>query len=60
VHHVSAPRPDLILKPGQLEDFETLVKSINEFWLKNVKLPKSPQHAKSKYFRRKARTDSKT
>lgn len=26
-------------KPSQLEDFESLVKSINDFWLTKVKLP---------------------
>jgi two-component system, chemotaxis family, response regulator Rcp1 len=26
-------------KPVQLEEFENVVKSINDFWLKNVKLP---------------------
>jgi two-component system, chemotaxis family, response regulator Rcp1 len=33
-----------LTKPTQLKEFEKLVKSINEFWLKKVKLPK---HAKS-------------
>jgi chemotaxis family two-component system response regulator Rcp1 len=36
-----------ITKPPQLDEFERLVKSINEFWLKNVKLPKLPQYAKN-------------
>jgi len=27
-------------KPGQLEAFERLVRSINDFWLTNVKLPR--------------------
>jgi len=30
-------------KPVQLEDFETLVKSINDFWLTRVKLPQQVQ-----------------
>ena len=29
-----------LTKPSQLDDFENLVKSIHEFWLKRVKLPK--------------------
>jgi chemotaxis family two-component system response regulator Rcp1 len=29
-----------ITKPTELDEFEKLVKSINEFWLKRVKLPK--------------------
>jgi len=28
-------------KPGQLNEFEMVVKSINDFWLKKVKLPKN-------------------
>ena len=36
-----------LTKPSQLDEFEKLVMSINEFWLKNVKIPKLPQHAKS-------------
>jgi two-component system, chemotaxis family, response regulator Rcp1 len=32
-----------LTKPAQLKEFEKLVKSINEFWLKKVKLP---MHAK--------------
>jgi two-component system, chemotaxis family, response regulator Rcp1 len=36
-----------LTKPAQLKEFEKLVKSINEFWLNRVKLPKLPQHAKS-------------
>jgi CheY-like chemotaxis protein len=28
-----------LTKPGQLEAFESLVKSINDFWLTKVKLP---------------------
>jgi two-component system, chemotaxis family, response regulator Rcp1 len=31
-------------KPAQLEAFESLVKSINEFWLKQVKLPQRQQN----------------
>jgi hypothetical protein len=30
-------------KPVQLEDFESLVKSINDFWLVKVKLPQQAQ-----------------
>jgi CheY-like chemotaxis protein len=30
-------------KPGQLEEFESLVKSINDFWLVKVKLPQQAQ-----------------
>ena len=30
-------------KPVQLDAFEALVKSINEFWLKDVKLPRQAQ-----------------
>jgi CheY-like chemotaxis protein len=30
-------------KPVQLDAFENLVKSINDFWLTKVKLPKSQQ-----------------
>jgi len=30
-------------KPGQLEEFENLVKSINDFWLVKVKLPQQTQ-----------------
>jgi chemotaxis family two-component system response regulator Rcp1 len=29
-----------LTKPGQLEAFESLVKSINDFWLTRVKLPR--------------------
>jgi chemotaxis family two-component system response regulator Rcp1 len=29
-----------LTKPSQLDEFENLVKSIHEFWLKKVKLPK--------------------
>jgi two-component system, chemotaxis family, response regulator Rcp1 len=36
-----------ITKPPNLDEFESLVKSINEFWLKRVKLPKLPQHPKT-------------
>ena len=32
-----------LTKPGQLEAFETLVKSINDFWLTKVKLPRQRQ-----------------
>jgi len=32
-------------KPVQLEAFESLVKSINDFWLTKVKLPKQRQNA---------------
>ena len=32
-------------KPVQLEDFEGLVKSINDFWLTKVKLPRQKQTA---------------
>jgi two-component system, chemotaxis family, response regulator Rcp1 len=32
-----------LLKPVQLEAFESLVKSINEFWLTKVKLPQQRQ-----------------
>jgi CheY-like chemotaxis protein len=32
-----------LLKPVQLEDFEALVKSINDFWLTKVKLPPQGQ-----------------
>ena len=28
-----------LTKPVQLDEFENLVKSINDFWLTNVKLP---------------------
>ncbi len=28
-------------KPGQLEDFEKLVKSVSDFWLTTVKLPRA-------------------
>jgi CheY-like chemotaxis protein len=31
-------------KPVQLDAFETLVKSINDFWLKEVKLPQQRQN----------------
>jgi hypothetical protein len=30
---------DHLTKPVQLEKFESLVKSINDFWLVNAKLP---------------------
>lgn len=30
-------------KPVQLDDFENLVKSINDFWLTKAKLPQQPQ-----------------
>lgn len=32
-------------KPVQLEAFETLVRSINDFWLIKVKLPKQQANA---------------
>jgi chemotaxis family two-component system response regulator Rcp1 len=32
-----------LTKPGQLEGFENLVKSINDFWLTKVKLPRQRQ-----------------
>ena len=32
-----------LTKPGQLEAFESLVKSINDFWLTRVKLPRQRQ-----------------
>jgi CheY-like chemotaxis protein len=32
-----------LTKPVQLEEFEVLVKSINDFWLKQVKLPQQMQ-----------------
>jgi CheY-like chemotaxis protein len=32
-----------LTKPVQLEDFESLVKSINDFWLVKVKLPQQAQ-----------------
>ncbi|MEO6437080.1 MAG: response regulator [Tepidisphaeraceae bacterium] len=32
-----------LCKPGQLEEFESLVKSINDFWLIKVKLPQQIQ-----------------
>ena len=32
-----------LLKPVQLEAFESLVKSINEFWLTKVKFPQQRQ-----------------
>jgi CheY-like chemotaxis protein len=32
-----------LTKPVQLEEFEVLVKSINDFWLKRVKLPQQMQ-----------------
>ena len=32
-----------LTKPGQLEAFETLVKSINDFWLTKVRLPRQRQ-----------------
>jgi two-component system, chemotaxis family, response regulator Rcp1 len=32
-----------LTKPVQLEEFEVLVKSINDFWLKRVKLPQQLQ-----------------
>jgi chemotaxis family two-component system response regulator Rcp1 len=31
-----------LTKPGQLEEFERLMKSVSEFWLKNAKLPPQP------------------
>ena len=31
-------------KPVQLEEFENLVKSINDFWLTKVKLPSKAEH----------------
>jgi CheY-like chemotaxis protein len=31
-----------LTKPVQLDEFEALVKSINDFWLSNVKLPQNP------------------
>jgi chemotaxis family two-component system response regulator Rcp1 len=31
-------------KPVQLEEFESLVKSINDFWLTKVKLPQQQEH----------------
>ena len=34
-----------LTKPGQLEAFESLVKSINDFWLTKVKLPRQRQSA---------------
>jgi|ERR1700733_8113005 CheY-like chemotaxis protein len=36
-----------LTKPPQLDALEKLVKNINAFWLKSVKLPKVPQHTKS-------------
>jgi two-component system, chemotaxis family, response regulator Rcp1 len=32
-----------LCKPVQLDEFESLVKSINDFWLLKVKLPQQPQ-----------------
>jgi len=32
-----------VVKPGQLEAFESLVKSINDFWLTKAKLPQQRQ-----------------
>lgn len=32
-----------LCKPGQLEEFESLVNSINDFWLTKVKLPQKTQ-----------------
>jgi CheY-like chemotaxis protein len=32
-----------LTKPVRLEEFESLVKSINDFWLTKVKLPQPPQ-----------------
>jgi chemotaxis family two-component system response regulator Rcp1 len=34
-----------LTKPGQLDAFESLVKSINDFWLTKVKLPQLMQSA---------------
>jgi CheY-like chemotaxis protein len=36
-----------IIKPSQLDEFEKLVMIINEFWLKNVKIPRLARHTKS-------------
>jgi chemotaxis family two-component system response regulator Rcp1 len=36
-----------LTKPPQLNEFESIVKSINEFWLKKVKLPKVPRNTRS-------------
>ena len=56
--HANDTRPDLIslemdgrdvlanIKADAHHEFGILVKSINEFWPKRVKLPKLPQHAK--------------
>ena len=32
-----------LTKPGELIEFESLVKSLNDFWLTRVKLPKQGQ-----------------
>ena len=32
-----------LTKPVQLDEFESLVKSINDFWLTKVKLPQQSQ-----------------
>jgi chemotaxis family two-component system response regulator Rcp1 len=32
-----------LTKPVQLDEFEALVKSISDFWLRKVKLPQQPQ-----------------
>jgi chemotaxis family two-component system response regulator Rcp1 len=34
-----------LIKPVQLEAFDNLVKSINDFWLSTVKLPQQKSHA---------------
>jgi two-component system, chemotaxis family, response regulator Rcp1 len=36
-----------IIKPSQLDEFEKLVMIFNEFWLKNVKIPRLARHTKS-------------
>jgi chemotaxis family two-component system response regulator Rcp1 len=33
-----------LTKPVQLDEFESLVKSISDFWLRKVKLPQQPQN----------------
>jgi chemotaxis family two-component system response regulator Rcp1 len=33
-----------LTKPVQLDEFETLVMSISDFWLRKVKLPQQPQN----------------
>jgi chemotaxis family two-component system response regulator Rcp1 len=35
-----------LTKPGELADFENLVKSLNDFWLTSAKLPPQTQRAK--------------